>query len=271
MKKALKSFLPLILLEYWRSYRSPWKGDYIDWNSAKADCGSYNSEIIFDKVFDSTLKVKNNKAVYERDSVLFEKKEYSWPLAFALAWCCSENNKLEVLDFGGALGSSFYQNKDFLNLSKTKWVVVEQDRFVKLGNSKIADKNLKFESSIENAFNSYQINFVLISSTLQYLDDPYLILQSISSFKPKYIFLDRLSIVDKERDIITKQTVSSDIYEASYPCRFFNKKNIYSLLEKDYELISEFDSFVINQGLLNYRTPHKDIGAIFKIKVCPLI
>lgn len=266
MKNILKLFAPSILLEYWKSYRSPWKGDYTDWETARLNCGTYNSEVIFNKVFESTLQVKNNSSLYERDSVLFDKKEYSWPLVAALTWSRLELGELQILDFGGALGSSFYQNKEFLDLKKTKWIVVEQEHFIRLGNSNIADSNLKFEPTIEMAVDKYKINFVLISGTLQYLKDPYSVLHEILRFKPKYVFLDRLSIVESVRDIITKQTVCSDIYEGSYPCRFFCKKNIFDMFASDYDIIAEFDSFVLNDGLLNFKFKHKDIGAILKLK-----
>jgi len=39
----------------------------------------YDSERILGKVRDSLLKVKRGEAVYERDSVLFDKVQYSWP------------------------------------------------------------------------------------------------------------------------------------------------------------------------------------------------
>lgn len=72
------------------------------------------------------------KASYERDSVLFYKKEYSYHLISFLLKAYIEDGELNVLDFGGALESSFFQNRDMLidNIKNLNWYTVEQDNFV---------------------------------------------------------------------------------------------------------------------------------------------
>ena len=63
------------------------------------------------------FKVKNGEAVYERDSVLFDEIQYSWGLLAGLEKAALEHDgKLCVLDFGGSLGSTYYQNKQFSEL-----------------------------------------------------------------------------------------------------------------------------------------------------------
>ncbi len=63
----------------------------------------------------SLLKVKRGEAVYERDSIVLEKFQYSWPLTSGLLYAATmSNSKLNVLDFGGSLGSSYYQNRNYL-------------------------------------------------------------------------------------------------------------------------------------------------------------
>ncbi len=43
------------------------------------------------------------------------------------------NNNLSVLDFGGSLRSTYYQNKTFLeNLNSIEWSIVEQTHFLYL-------------------------------------------------------------------------------------------------------------------------------------------
>src|SRR5215475_3829712 len=92
-----------------------WKGDYSSWEAAKKQAGSYDDGIILEKVEQAALKVRNGEATYERDSVLFDRIEYSWPLLAALMWVAARNKgKLTVADFGGSLGSSYFQNKVFL-------------------------------------------------------------------------------------------------------------------------------------------------------------
>ena len=65
--------------------------------------------------------------MYERDSIAFNEREYAFPVATALLWAASvQQNRLRVLDFGGALGTVFVQNRPFLSyLEKLKWLIVE--------------------------------------------------------------------------------------------------------------------------------------------------
>ena len=45
------------------------------------------------------MKVKKGEAVYERDSMIFDQIEYSWPVLFGLMWAAAQNSGyLKVLD-----------------------------------------------------------------------------------------------------------------------------------------------------------------------------
>jgi putative methyltransferase (TIGR04325 family) len=83
------------------------EGSYNTWQEADAHCNGYDNMDILEKVLFATLKVKNGEAVYERDSVIFDQIEYSWPVLTGLMWAAAQNSGcLKVLDFGGSLGSS---------------------------------------------------------------------------------------------------------------------------------------------------------------------
>jgi putative methyltransferase (TIGR04325 family) len=265
MKKFLKQFIPPIFLRLYRSYRSSWRGDYSSWQEAREACEGYHSETILKAVSESASRVSAGEFPYERDSVLFEKVEYSWPLAGALCWSALRHSQLRVLDFGGGLGSAFYQNKIFLDsIPDLKWFVVEQKTFVNRGKEQFSHDRLIFEESIQRVVAQASINLILVSSTMQYLENPWQTLQELINVGAELIVIDRFSAVEGGRDIITKQTVPNSIYPASYPCRFFNKQILIDLLSSRYELISEFKCFVPNVGVLNGRHEFQDIGFIWK-------
>jgi putative methyltransferase (TIGR04325 family) len=261
VKDFLKDFIPPVLKKRINSLRQPWQGDYSSWAEAKNNCSGYDDSGILQKVERSSELVAKGEAVYERDSVLFEEISYSWPLAASLMWTYQKFNKLHVLDFGGSLGSTFYQNCMFTKEMKDfSWTVVEQEKFVQVGLEKFQTAQLKFSSNLDSAFKNEAINLVLFSSVLQYLEEPYQLLANIIEKAPPVIVLDRLMTAKTDRDIITIQKVSSNIYEATYPCRFFNEKNITSILRDKYDLIGRFPSFVGNQGYINGNVPFEDIG-----------
>jgi hypothetical protein len=72
-------------------------GNYPTWEDAMKDCTGYDAPNILEKVKTSLLKVKNGEAVYERDSVLFDHIQYSFPLLVSLLYVAtSSKNKRKI-------------------------------------------------------------------------------------------------------------------------------------------------------------------------------
>lgn len=266
-KQKLKSLLPLVMTDWIQSMRSPWSGDYASWGEAVRDCDGYDNDLIIKSVLDAAEKIKNGDYPYERDSVLFEKVVYSWPLSTAIFWAALSKKKLNVVDFGGGLGSSFYQNRIFLDdIKDVNWQIIEQKKFVDVGRQKFHTEHLSFYESVDLLPKNKQVDLVLVSSTLQYLVRPYAILGELLNLKPRFILLDRLLVVARERELITKQTVRNFTYEASYPCRFLVKKEVIDFVTRNgaYKLVSEFDSYIYNKGIIDHKYSYDDIGLLFK-------
>jgi len=251
LKKKIKRFIPPFLLEFFSAIKQPkreseygWFGDYATWNDAKLKCTGYDRDIILDKVTESLLKVKNGEVIYERDSVLFDEVHYSWPLLSGLLSAAVENNgKLNVLDFGGSLGSTYYQNKIFLSTAKElRWNIVEQQHFVKKGKLFFQDEELKFYESIDECLKSNSCNVLLLSGVLQYLEKPIVFLQQVIKSNFDYIIIDRTSFIKGRQSRITIQRVQPEIYDANYPCWFFNENELTDVLKDSYRLLASFEA-----------------------------
>jgi putative methyltransferase (TIGR04325 family) len=243
-KSKIKDLLPPAFLRFITGLFYGWHGNYKTWHDALRKCKGYDSAEILEKVKDSSLKVKNGLAVYERDSLIFDKIEYSFPLLSGLLFIASQNkNRLNVLDFGGSLGSTYFQNKTFLNsLSELSWSVVEQPGFVKTGKELFEDGHLRFFNSLDECF--HMIDVVIMSSVIQYIEKPYVLLEEIKSNKPPYILIDRTPFIASS-DRITVQKVNPRIYTGSYPCWFFNEKKFKEFFMTDYDLVFEFNALDI--------------------------
>ncbi len=242
MKAFLKRFVPPILLDAFRNKAEyGFLGDYPSWEAAVKDSRGYDSPVILEKVKAALLKVKSGEAAYERDSVLFDKKQYSWPVLAALLWIGSKNSdKLSVLDFGGSLGSSYFQNREFLRHFKLSWNVVEQKNFVAAGKESFEDDTLAFFDSVEKCEQSRKSDVFLALSSLQYLEDPYSFLEEIAGKNFPYIVLDRTPFLpNAER--ITVQKIRPGIYDASYPARLINEEKFKNIFSENYEIIASFD------------------------------
>lgn len=220
-----------------------WDGDYATWEEALAASGGYDSENILQKVKDSTLKIKNGEAVYERDSFVFEKIHYFWPILTGLMWTAARHRgRLDVLDFGGSLGSSYFQNRKFSSgLSEVHWSIVEQPHFVACGREFIQDDCLRFYLTIEECLIERVPNVVLLSGVLPYLSDWQSLLQSILDKRISTIIVDRTPFVLEGKERITVQTVPEEIYSATYPCRFFDESKFIQVFEEnDYQMVEDF-------------------------------
>jgi putative methyltransferase (TIGR04325 family) len=243
LKNLLKEFIPPGLLRLRRT--NVFTGDYRSWQDAAAAPEGYDTDRILEKVRHSLLKVKNGEALYERDSVLFDEVQYSWPLLSALLWIAScSGNRLHLIDFGGSLGSSYFQNRRFLShLSEWSWSIVEQAKFVECGRREFEDGNLAFYSTIEECRAARPCNAVLLSSVLPYVERPHEWLDRIVSAGFEYIIIDRTPFLLKdERDRLTVQTVPKHIYKASYPAWFFGRADFLKHFEGRYEKVAEFDA-----------------------------
>ena len=85
-------------------------------------------------------------------------------------------------------------------------------------------------------------NVLLLSGLLQYIEEPYTLLDDILEHNFEYILIDRTSFSTLHKDIIKIQTVPKNIYKASYPCWFFDEAFFINYFaSKGYRLIEGFD------------------------------
>jgi putative methyltransferase (TIGR04325 family) len=212
------------------------------------------------------FKVKSELAAYERDSVLFDKIQYSWGLLAGLQKAAIENdNQLCILDFGGSLGGTYYQNKEFLSgLKKLEWCIVERSHFVECGKHNFENEQLKFYYSIEECLLKHKPNVLILSSVLQYLEDVKHWIDKFNGLKFEYVIIDRTAFVLADNNILTVQNVPESIYKANYPAWFFNEEKLIQSFD-NYDF-TEFSSFIETRIVLNgyYHAYWK--GFIFKLK-----
>lgn len=246
LKRLLLDWLPPALINILQNRSQvKWYGNYSSWAEAQRLSSGYNDSKILEKVKESTLKVKNGKAVYERDSFIFNKIQYSWPVLAGLMWIANRSGgNLNIIDFGGSLGTTFFQNKKFIqDIPNVQWNIVEQDHFVSEGKLNFENDAIKFFSSIEYCMKIQPSpNTILLSGVIQYIEDPYNLLNKIKNFKFEHIIFDRTSFMLKGKDRITIQKTPKQINASSYPCWFFNSEKFLSIFKNDYEIMVEFDA-----------------------------
>jgi putative methyltransferase (TIGR04325 family) len=246
LKDILKQFLPPIVFKLRKkSSEISLTSNYASWNEASAESVGYDSEIILNKTKEALLKVKHGEAVYERDSVLFDEIQYAWPLLAGLMWVAAQSSgRLNVLDFGGSLGSTFFQNRAFLDgLPEVRWNIVEQQEHVKVGKEYFENDCLKFYNSIRACLAETQPNVAILSSVLQFLEYPYKILNDILNMGCNHVIIDRTPFWDGPTDSLCVEHVPPSIFSASVPSWIFSKSRICSEIQKrGFKVVNEFAS-----------------------------
>jgi putative methyltransferase (TIGR04325 family) len=218
-------------------------GDFGSWREAASRATGYDSEAILARVLDATLKVKRGEAAFERDSVVFDRIEYVWPVLAGLMWAAARNQgRLNVLDFGGALGSTYFQHRRFLDkLADVRWSVVEQAHYVECGNAQIAEGPLRIYPDIANCLAEQAPNVVLCSSVLQYLPNPLDILDELGRVGAAVMLIDRTPFARITKHRLLVQHVPAAIYEASYPMWVFSDSQFLAHLAQRWRLVSRYD------------------------------
>jgi len=217
-------------------------GNYKSWEEAERNSTGYADPEILRKTRAALLKVKAGEAEFERDSVVFKLMEYEFPLLAGLSRAAAiGQGRLSVLDFGGSLGSTYFQSRKFLSaIKELRWSVVEQPSHVACGRADFANEELRFYQTIDECLDEEQPNVLLLSNVIQYLREPYLFLEEMSKREFPHVIIERTAFSLNGGDRLTVQHVPESIYKASYPAWFLSESLFRQIWAEDYEQLCEY-------------------------------
>ena len=225
-------------------------GPIDSWLNASLATLGYQNELLIDTIMEASLKVKNGEAVFERDGILMDKIEYSWPITAHMLKIAIENDKaLRVLDFGGGFGSHYYQNRDmFKALSELRWCVVEQYEVAQKAKSYFQNTELTFYEAIDQISIEDNINLALFSGVLQYIENPYSIVDQIISLGIDNILVDRTNFdCNNKADEVYIQKNRNNKIKSEYPVYLLSYSKFNSYMEEHgFRLLDYFDSQIDN-------------------------
>lgn len=270
LRKTLTRLLPAAVRQWAVRRLRPgiYRGDYAHWAAARARSEGYDAAAILEKAVTATRAVRDGRAEFERDTVVFDKPAMNQPVLEALCEAAREaDGRLSVLDFGGALGSTWWQHRRWLgDLVDVRWSVVEQEGFVAAGKREFTVGALRFYESVDACFAEERPNVILLSSVLPYLENPHGLLNDLACRSCDRIIIDRTGFALRGRDWLTVQHVPESIYPASYPCWFFDREGLLAPLRAEWRVVSEWPTFdepgegYEYRGLMLNRVSRKEIN-----------
>ncbi|MDM0121767.1 methyltransferase, TIGR04325 family [Variovorax arabinosiphilus] len=217
------------------------RGPFSNWVAASASTKGYDNGAILERVSRATRQVLAGSARFEQDGIVFHAEPPpTHALGGLLIAAALEGGRLSVLDFGGGLASHYLRWRPLLTpLPEVRWAVVEQGKFVSEGNA-LFSANMSVSFHAEIAGVASPPNAVLASSVLQYLPEPYRILQQLIDLAPRVIVLDRTAYGEEET--VVTQFVPRRLGKASYPLWVLSRSRVHAALSKNYTLLTEFDA-----------------------------
>ena len=224
----------------WRWFR----GEYRTWGEARAVAVGYDHQAIVSQVLAATQAVRAGHAAFERDGVLFSTPSPDASLLEALLLVRQRIGRpLRVLDFGGALGTTYWRHRGFLpDGGNWEWDIVEQPSFVAVGRERLADSGVRFYETAEEAERAGPHDLLLCSCVLQYLENPWVLLEEWRGFGWRFQLFNNLPLHRRRPDRLRVQHVPPEIYRASYPVWFFNREQMLERMTQGYGVVREFAS-----------------------------
>lgn len=176
MRRAVRLATPPIVWWLTRRLRArdPLEGPFASWDAASQRATGWDSPAIIEQALAAALKVKTGAAVFERDSRPYDRIIYSPTILAALLLAVARYRKLSVIDFGGALGSNYYQNIKLLRALPTipiSWNVIERPALAKLGAAQFQTPELQFHAEL--AAVKLEDAVLLFTGSLQYVADAF--------------------------------------------------------------------------------------------------
>jgi putative methyltransferase (TIGR04325 family) len=221
-------------------------GDYSSWPEALAASTGYYLPEFVERTRQAALKVKRGEAAYERDSVLFDEVQHSFPLLAGLLRAALENGgALTVFDFGGGFGTSYYQCRRFLEpVRPLRWLVVDQPSHVEHGRRDFETEELRFFATPAEVLARHRPQVLLLSGVLPCLPAPYELLAELLPHRIPYLIIDRTLFLARGVDRLTVQHGPFEIYPGSYPAWFLSEARLTETVRGcGYELLVAFEGF----------------------------
>jgi putative methyltransferase (TIGR04325 family) len=231
------------VLRHWRGDGTVFTGNFASWTEAERAASGYADPAILERTRRATARARDDASVFERDSVILPRPDYPLGgLAALLHIANLKGGRLRVLDFGGALGSTFFQLRPFLApLREVRWAVIEQPHYVECGQREFASDRLCFHHDVAGALATGEYDVLLLSGVLQYLPDPHRVLNQLLSHRVPFVLLDRTALHAGPSDRLTVQRNPASIYPASYPAWFFNEERLLFHFQNKYDLVFAFE------------------------------
>lgn len=179
-RTALRLLIPPVVWRLTRGLRPRGRleGPLASWDAAAKRATGWDSPILTEKALAAARKVRDGAAAFERDSRTYNRVIYSPTVLAALLLAATRYRALNVIDFGGALGSNYYQHRKLLRAlpdMPVSWNVIERAPLAKIGAEQFQTPELRFHAELAELRSEDAV--LLFTGALQYVAEAFDLLE----------------------------------------------------------------------------------------------
>ena len=262
LRDVARSLLPYGAVQAIRRHNKGILGHYRTWEEAMRSTGPYKPDV--ETLTETVRRYRDGQPCYlnRYDSRL---KTVSYPLLAGLLMAATRSdNRLAVLDFGGSLGQSWFSVRQVLrHLRPVVWCVVDLPECVERGKQVFESDQLRFFESVDAATSRFDLNVVVCSSALQYLDAPYETLAMLANLGISHLIIDRTPFASDDAERYMRQYTPPDMGGDTHPIRILARSGLEDALGDHYilQLDHSYGDFPLDgdrasyRGLVYFRSP----------------
>lgn len=229
-----------------RAVPAVFDGPLTSWAEAEALATGWESPAIVDKTLALSLKMRDGEIAFQQDTLVHERVTYSPTILAFLARASATGTPLDIIDFGGSLGTNYYQNRAIIAPAEArgslKWRVVELPKTVALGRKHFANETLRFYDDWQSAADEAHDPKMLFTGSFQCVPDPLTLLDEVAGRHIPLIAFDRLLVSPAAAHEVYVQRPPARYYAATMPVWCFSRSAFEAeMAARGYDLIAEFE------------------------------
>ena len=220
------------------------------WSDAQQKVGGYESSASIDSIVQSISAARQNIA--QTQSLNSRDLQIISGIAVAMSELKDPAvGTIRIMDVGGAGGDYFFTLKKFMPNLRCEWIVVETPQLVHAMREASLDEHpgITWVQSIEEI--EGRCHITLLSSVLQYVDEPYQLLHAVTEISDISI-INRIPLTRYDNDRCAVQRVRTYGRRGAYPARFFSESVFFRALRTHGEIIARWN-VPEDRPVLNYR------------------
>ena len=180
-----------------------------------------------------------------------------------------------ILDIGGSAGTHFFLAKTIYPQKNFEWRIFENEELVKETTKKEIDSQLNFYWDFMRVMENITPDLIILSSTLQYLDEPLEKMKALIDLGSHYILVTKTPMSDGTPKTVLQKSrwnangpgnspTVSRRFKLRTKCHILASEDFVKMTSTNYEIVLSFDEGLFKFSRFKRSIPYK--GYLLRLK-----